>query len=261
MSVSGNQLAQKSVAVLEQDSPIIDLYLSQEIVAATLTAGVAKNELILKVDSSVAPVVGNVVELKETGGVNFYQGRIVTVTPTGGTEYDLEMDSLLDVLYGVTDGVSIRTREMNVDGSSTPVEFSISPEGLGDDEKWNITRMVFHITATTQMDDGLFGDITSLPRGVVIRSENGITKNIFTFKNNGEGAQRTFDREYVDRAPAGIFAVVIRRTFSGRNRNGMAIRLIAERGDSFKCIIQDNLSSLNSFHVTAQGHVIENLIG
>lgn len=256
MSKSGNQLAQKNVAVRDDDFPIIDLEMTREIVAATLTAGVAKDATVLQVDSATPPLAGNIVGLKENGGARFYQGRIVTVTPTGGTEYDLDMDTLLDTAYGVSDLASIREREMNVDGSVTPAEFEISPAGLADDEKWNITRMVFHITGTMAMDDGTFGDINSLSRGVVIRSENGTTQNIFNIKNNGEAAQRTFDREYVDKAPAGITAILIRRTFAGRDKNGMAIRLNAVDGDSFKLIIQDDLTGLNSFHATVQGYVL-----
>lgn len=257
MSKSGNQLARKSVSVKDQDAPIFDLYMSREITAATLTAGVAKNSLVLKVDSPTLPVVGDVVELKENGGSGFYQALIVTVTSTGGDEYDLNMDSLLDASYGVTDVVSIRSRDMVVNGSVAPVAFSISPAGLGGGEKWNITRMVFHLTSVSAMDDGLFGSLSSLTRGIVMRSENGITQNIFNVKNNGEFAQRTFDRDYVDKAPAGVNAVVIRRTFSGSDKNGMAIQLKASGGDAFKCIIQDDLTGLSSFHAAVQGYVVQ----
>ena len=255
--ISGDQLARQNVVVRDQATPVVDIYMTRDIDNASLVNALAVDDTTARIDTETTPVVGNVLNLKEVTGTAFYQGGILTVTPIGGDIYDVEMDTPFDFAFGAEDGSVLASRDLNVDGSGTPVEFVATPIGLEAGTEWDITRIIFHIQGNNAMDDGKFGDIATLARGIVLRSQNGITKNILNAKTNGDFAERSFDREYVDRPPTAKTSMVVRRTFAGQDKNGVVLRVRTDEGDGVKCIIQDDLTTVDRLHIIVQGHIFE----
>lgn len=252
------------VAIQDQSSEIIDLYLIDIIDTVTLTAGTAVDDTDISIDSDTLPVAGNLVCLKEDAA--FYQGSILSVTPTGGTGYDLLLDTPLDYNFTTAGGCSIGNRFMNVNGSVTPVIFSVSPFNLYDPivptrgQQWDITRIMFAITDDAAMDDARFGGISGgLTNGIVMRKKDGLYKNIFNVKTNGDFAIRSYDVTYIPDTlgPAGEYGLRVRRTFAGPSKNGVTVRLDAEDSDEIQVIVRDDLSSLSSMSVVVQGHIVE----
>jgi len=141
---------------------------------------------------------------------------------------------------------------MAVNGSVTPVVFESGPLT----GEWDIVRMIGAIIDGTSMDDAKFGGIGPLTNGVVFRKKNGIYKNLFTAKSNGQMALRMYDVSYADKAPSGSFGLRFRRTWNGRDKSGVVVRLNAEDGDTFQCVIQDDLTGLDSFNVVIHGQVV-----
>ena len=107
------------------------------------------------------------------------------------------------------------------------------------------------------MDDGKFGDQSALAKGVIIRAGDGFSKNIMNAKTNGEFTERAFDRDYSAFPPISKTSVIIRRTFGGSEKNGVVLRISADTGDGVKCIVQDDLTSVDLFRITVQGHVTD----
>ena len=242
------------VCVQDQSTELIDLHLGQEIQTITIVTNTNINDEVVTIGSGVAPTVGNQVCFKE--GSSFYQGEILSFSPNGG-DYDVTLDTPLDFAFTTAGGCREKNTNLAVNGSITPIEFTVTPDGLQQGTKWDIVRFMLQIIATTAMDDGRFGGIDALTKGIVVRHVDGITKNIFNAKTNGDLKSHMYDLTYSDKAPAGQNGLTARRTFGGQNKNGVVIRLFADTGDTFKIIIQDDLTGLTDFQVVVQGHVVE----
>ncbi len=253
----GNSRAARDVAVQDQSTEIVDLHLTALIDAATITGVIAVDDLVISINTPTTPLVGDTMDLRDVDGEAFYQGEILVVTPTGGDDYDVALDTPLDFGFSTSDFAELRTKELAVNGSITPIDFTVSPVGLMAKTEWDITRVTASILSTGAMGDGLFGDLPALSKGVVIRSDDGVTKNIFNAKTNGEIKEHSFDLVYADKPPAGQFGLSFRRTFAGQEKNGVVVRVAVDDGDGLKIIIQDDLTSLVSFRAVAQGHVVE----
>lgn len=243
-----------SVYTADQTTEIVDLRLSKGIDSFTLVGSYNIDDTQIVITCATPPQVGDLVCLKEIDA--FYQGEIVAVA--GTNPYTIDLDTPLDYDFTPAGSCTLRDDNMAVDGSITPQEFVLSPVNLRVGHKWDITRILFTIVDEAQMDDGLFGGIPALTKGVVLRHKNHTTKNIFNVKTNGDFALRTYDAVYSPKAPAGQYGFRVRRTFAGHEKNGVAIRLesLATNSDLVEIIIQDDLTDLTSFRAVMQGHVV-----
>jgi len=253
----GNNRGVRDVSVQDQTTPIVDLNFTLEIDTIVLLGSIAVNDISFGIQVLTTPLVGDVISLKDLDGLSFYQGGITSVTPISGDDYTVVVDTPVDAAFVVGDTAALETDDLAVNGSVTPVVFSISPIGLFAGVEWDIVRILASILGTGAMGDGLFGNLTALTNGIVIRIDNGITKNVFNAKTNGEIRDHAFDLMYADKPPAGQEGMSFRRTFGGQSKNGVVVRISSEAGDGLKCIIQDDLTSLVSFKMVAQGHTVE----
>lgn len=144
------------------------------------------------------------------------------------------------------------TGDMNIDGSSTPVIFGITNINT---VSVKIIRLIFHMTDATAMDDGRFGGLPALTRGIVFRKRqaNGNYTNYWNVKSNGRFAELTFSTRYADRAPAGVYGFTSRLAYGGEDKHGVPI--VLRQNEALQLIIQDDLTGLLSFTATAQGHI------
>lgn len=240
-----------AVNIQDQHSEIVDLYFHTHISG---TYGINTNTTIdtytIIIDSTVLPVVGNLICLKESG--RYMQAAIISFT--GANPYTLTLDSPLEYAFTTGGIVSLTEHDAAIDGSGTPVAYHITPPA---GVEWDVVRVMFYIEDSTAMDDGLFGGAAALTNGIVLRLKDGIYHNIFNAKTNGEFAQRAYDRSYISKPPAGTgHSMVVRRTFGGQSKNGVTIRLDGDSGDDLELIVQDDLTVLDHFHILAQGHVV-----
>jgi len=249
------------VNVQDQTTEIIDLHLGQTIQVITIDANTNIDDTAIIIASASEPTDGNVVCLKE--GTAFYQGEILAHSSAGAGKWNISLDTPLDYAYTTAGGCSEININLAIDGSVTPVSFQVSPSGLSAGVKWDVVRVMFQIVDAEAMDDGKFGGIIGgLTKGIVIRHKNGIVKNIFNVKTNGDFAAHCFDATYVDatQGPSGNYAIRVRRTFGGQSKNGAVVRLAedgTEDSDTFEVIVQDDLTGLVNFQVIAQGHVVD----
>ena len=114
------------------------------------------------------------------------------------------------------------------------------------------------MTFNSAGSDALFGNLTALTRGVVLRKADGINHTIFNAKTNGDFALRMYDIAYTDRAvPSQSYGLRGRSTFAGQDKRGVVIRLDGDNSEELELLVQDDLSTLTSFRIVAQGHVVE----
>lgn len=243
-----------NVMIQDQSTEIIDLHVTREVQEIDIVTNTSLYDTTITISSSAEPTDGNMVCLKE--GTSFYQGEILSHSANGGN-WDVNVDNPLDYAYTTQGGCSERSFQLNIDGSITPVVFSVSPSNLNKDVKWDITRVMGAITDTVAMDDDKFGGITKLAKGILLRCVNGTVKNIFNAKSNSDIRVHAYDLTYSDKAPAGSYGLNFRRTFAGQDKNGVVVRLSAERQDELQVLVQDDLTGLSSFTMVAQGHLVE----
>ena len=247
----------KGVSDQDAITPVVDVNLLSKFGDLTILAQGGVDDLTVQVSSVVIPIVGDVIALIEAGGDAYFQAEILVVTPNGGDDYTLDLDSPLDFAFGVGDLGTLNSRDLSVDGSVAPVVFSLVLTGLASNVKWDLTRMLASMLGSNAMDDGTFGSLPALSRGIMFREVNGQAQNIFNAKTNGDIKSHAFDLAYADKAPAGQFGLGFRRTFNGPAKNGVVIRISSAPGGEFQCIVQDDLTDLISFRVTVQGHYVD----
>ncbi len=109
------------------------------------------------------------------------------------------------------------------------------------------------LTADAAVGDSNFGHLSELASGVVLRVNGDVINNIWDVKTNGDLGLLCFDAAYTTKAPSGSFGYRFRNTYAGQAKHGVVLRLLA--GDVLEVLIQDNLSTLESFKMMAQGHV------
>lgn len=235
------------IAIQDQTTEIIDMFFHENLGLFTLAAPVAVNDTALTVVSGHGVVAGQMVTLEEQD--HWFQSEVTSV---GATTINLAV--LTDSAFTVGCRCEYGPYNMNVDGSVTPRIFKVDTHALVTTE-WDITRILMGIVDDNSMDDGKFGGIAALTNGIVLRIVDGKTKNLFNARTNGELALRAYDLTYADKAPAGLYGLRMRSTFSGMDKRGVTIRL--GPGDELQLIVRDDLTGLTSFNIIAQGHVVE----
>lgn len=243
------------VNIQDQTTEIIDLHLSKSVQVLTIVSNTNIDDTTVTISSGVEPTDGNIVCFKE--GSAFYQGEILSHAANGGN-WDVVLDTPLDYAFTTVGGCSERSTNLAVNGSVTPQIFTVSPKNLNAEVEWDVVRVMGQIISSSSMDDGTFGGLSALTKGIVFRVVDGITKNIFNAKTNGDLKAHMYDVSYSDKAPAGKYGLAFRRTFGGQSKNGVVIRLCAVSEDEFQVIIQDDLSLLDKFEVIVQGHITDN---
>ena len=164
----------------------------------------------------------------------------------------LTIDSPFDSVYESAEAVVLKvSKELNIDGSVTPVIFDLPNSTT---TEFHITRIIIHLTDANAMDDAKFGSLTSLTRGIVFRKKNsdGTYNNIFNVKNNGEFGELAYDLTYQDAVKHGTYGLHCRLTYSGLSKHGTCIKI--KQNEAIEVLVQDDLTSLDSFRIMAQGH-------
>jgi len=246
----GIQKISGDVSVQDQHTEIVDVYLCREISTTALASEAVANTRSVTLATGHGAVVGNVLCIKNG---TWYQGRILTVVGDVIT-----VNQPFNRTYPTGSTARITSSDMNVNGSVTPVVFSIYPPAT---LKWDITRIIGVIRDDAAMDDGKFGGLAQLAVGVMFRVKIDDThyNNLFNARNNGEFAVRTYDVSYIDATlgPSGQYGLRFRRSFNGFDKNGVVVRLYPGGDNRLEVVVQDDLTGLAYFSVVAQGHVVE----
>lgn len=237
------------VFISDQTSDIVDYFLCRQLFDLELAADAVLDAYTISVVSGASVVNGTYICIQE--GIRAFQARVLS----GGGTNTLTLDTPLDFPFTTAATIANRSPELNVNGSVTPVSAFLKPmPGV----KWDVTRIIGAMTHTATPNDGLFGGIAALTKGIVIRKTNGVHHTIFNVKTNGSLKERAYDVQYATAPPTGLEGTSFRRTFAGQDKNGVVIRLDGDLNDSLEILIQDDLTGLASFRIVAQGHVVVN---
>ncbi len=235
------------VALQDQTSRLIDRFVTRKISVTTLTAPVAFDDRVVNVAPGHGFVAEDMIEIEE--GPYSFQASVISVATNA-----LTVNSPLCRAFSVAAIVRRTNPNLNIDGSVTPVIFTAKPPA---GVRWDINILSLNMLDDTDMDDGKFGGITMLSRGVVYRTVDGDTNNIFNSRNNGCFRRHCDQLEYSPKAPAGQYGLHAVRYFNSQRGDGVARRIGGDEISEFQAVVADNLTGLAKFFVVVRGHVVE----
>jgi len=236
----------QDVYIQDYTGELVNLYMYRPDAITTLSANVSKGDDVINVSSTTGMAANESINL--LGGGRHSQFIIKSI---GAGTVNIVPKS--DADYSLTNTiVEAGPVNMNVSGTlASPEKFCIhAPDGV----KFDLVSLVISIQDNSPMDSALFGGLTRLPNGFVLRGENGISKNFGTVYNNIGFAQQKFTTKYDDKAPSGFYGFIAK--IESNTEFGAVVRLDGSAGDEFCALINDNLTGLTELTVTVGGHVV-----
>ncbi len=183
-------------------------------------------------------------------GVNT-EPTLPVITGIAGTV--LTLDRPLDMSMAIGSSVLATAIDMNVVGSlASPIVFSIEPNST---EHWHIISFILGATFSSDTDDSKFGNLAALTNGCTLRNYNGTTgvyQTLTNWKTNSDIKLDMYDLPYTSKSGGGKFGM--NGNGDIKNRTGSAPHINGALGDKLELWIQDDLSSLTTFRLKAQGH-------
>lgn len=241
-----------SIFMLDQTTDVLDIPFLTERSTSTIAVETAIEDRTVEVAPGHGAQVGDILEIAEMATNRFIQTRILEIAVNV-----LAVDQPINIVYPIGTTAIISSDNMLVDGSSTPVIFSILPLPT---QAGDMVRILIDIRGTGAMDFSTFGSESALINGCVLRikREDGTFKNLFNWKNNGEFINRGLDHDFLVNIGGNQRAFVGRSTFGGQSKRGVVIRLDGGVGEELQIVIQDNLTAgINTeFRLIAQGHEV-----
>lgn len=242
------------VFLQDQTTGPLDINFLNPVVSPTLATDTTVGLSAVIVADATGLVAGQTLEIADTtNGTYFYTGTILSVVTT-----TITLDTPINRIYTTAASTMVASSsQMAVDGSTTPVVFSVAPLPL---QSGDITRVIVEILDNSEMDFETFGALPALTNGIVMRVNNGdgTYRNLWNFKTNGDIIRQAFDYKFETNNGGGVRSFASRMTWAGQSKHGVAIRLDGALGESLEIIVQDNLTGLNSMQWVAQGSELQN---
>ena len=236
------------VVLQDSTSSLIVVPFTKLIAETTLTSVTSIDDLTITVDSVVGVSVGDLATIYSVNDNRVYFSLILAIN--GNV---LSLDSNLDFAFSIGDFVSIGKVEMNVNGSVTPQIYGVrNPTNQDIPLVVDISRILFAILAGSPVDLSKFGDIDGgITRGLLVRKVDSVNRNIFNVKTNAEFKNLMFDVGIELAKGNAQDGITGRFSFAGQDKLGAVVRLKAN--EDLQIIVQDDLTSLESFTMIAQG--------
>lgn len=240
------------VNIQDQTTATVILPLVQLLESTNLSIVTIINEHILTVDNSTNFGIGQHIRIINSEEDRFYAGFIIDINLNVIT-----VDSPLDFNFSIGSEVTVSNPNMNVDGSVTPVIFTLRTGNLSIPSRVDITRIIIACESDSSVDLNKFCDLPALTNGIVFRKRNGIIDNIFNIKSNSDLANIAYDwTPYSASNPAqGVDGFISRLTFGGQNKIGVVLRI--ESDGNLVIWIQDDLTDLIRLSIVAEGHIVQ----
>lgn len=138
-------------------------------------------------------------------------------------------------------------KNANVDGSSTPVEFTFEPTA-----KCHISRVLVTVQDAGAFTATSYGAVAALANGVEFEHSGGTVVDLLgglPITGNSDWARVCYDTLELDFTGGGSTSLVVRWTFAKAG-----IPLTLESGDSIIVRVNDNLTGLVGHYFMLQGY-------
>ncbi len=238
------------VNIQSQTSPLFQYLLMNELKTdITLTTEIEVDDEVINVSSGHGFIAAAGEFMVGRNGDAFFQLKVISVDSNAIT-----VESPADNAYPISGTSIIRGNiNMNVNGSSTPVDFEYTFNG---DQNAitpiDVQTVVFSFqSGETTPDDGTFGGIPAVALGLLIRKVNGDNVGLGNYTSNQEFRDVGAIVEYTDKAPAGTHATNIRIDIE--ESFGQVIRIDPRVPDSIFAKVRDAMQALDKFTMSILG--------
>jgi len=237
----------------DQTTQSLSLTLTRDLDTVTLDGNAVRDEYFFDViggDGAKIPI-GSILEFGADSV--FMRARVLDVDTDR-----IELDTQINHTYLDGATVAVKSDNLRVNGTDTPVVFDISPE---EGQVGDFTRIIVLMEGTVDMDSGTFGTLAALRRGLVMRTveENGDYTNIMNFKTNGELISECFDNNFLPNNGQGIRMFVARLTWAGASKHGVVQRADGALAEKYEAVVQDDLTGVTftKLSLILQGHEVQ----
>lgn len=239
------------------DDRTLGWYLLGEREAVTLYANTTLGDRGMNIVSGTAVATGHMVELFENG--NVFQAYVSNVAADVGFD-TLTIDVPLPFAFtiaGATGWVGVRNAA--VDGDATDVPFTLIPPA---GHIWDISRLHFYILDQTAMDSSLFGGITALTSGVVVRvyRSDTVYEHLAVFHHNAEFFYKNWYSSWGSNVESGYYSLVSDLLFGNEQNDGALLRLDGTKGEYLEVLVADDLTDLDLMKLYAHGYILEDSV-
>jgi len=246
VGANGRQI--NDVYLQDQYTDIVDRFLTHKLGTATLAAPLEFDDRTIELEPGHGFTAGEMIEIDD-GDTRQYQSRVLSVNVN-----TITIVNPLCFAFQTDATVKRVSHDGNIDGSVTPVVFSMAPPpGV----HWDINILSVNMLDDTAMDDGKFGGLAAPIEGVIYRVVNERCNNIFTAVDNGCYIRHCDWAMYSDKAPAGVYGFNAKRNFNSQNGDGVSVRIGGSEVHEFQMVIAANLTGLTRFWNVIRGHVVE----
>ena len=260
------------VSIQDQTTTLIDFYflniqgapttLNAAITTVDPTTFVYTFDVVESGDMSVGDTVGI---FRDSDLERFFFAEITAIS-SGSGNATITVDTPLDFNFPAGSTVASFIRNMNVDGSGTPVIFQIEI-GPASAEMIHITRIMLQIKTVDPVNLAKFGDLAKLSKGLLFRkiTSEDVIQNIWNIKDNAQFALHSGPADWIPYEalnPAqGQDGMSWRYTLNGPDKHGVVVEL--NPGDKLQLVVRDDLNTdQNPGHITellavAEGHFVD----
>ena len=229
------------VHIQSQTSQLFQYYLiNEQKTDITLTALVSMDNEIINVSAGHGFTVASGEYIVIRNGDSFVQAKVIGVSINA---ISIEMPVAVDI--PITAGVIRGNINMNVDGSSTPVDFKYTSNCCGSVNALipiDIGTVIITMQHGANVpDDGKFGGISALTNGMYFRKENGERVGLGNYISNQSFKDVGAVVEYTQKAPAGTYATNI--TFDIERIFGQVVRVNPRTDDFIIARVRDDQNS------------------
>lgn len=236
------------VSIQDSNAASVDYYFQQEKIITNPTVSYPIGSTVIIVGNATGITTSDTMTIRTANKMSQHIIKNIssnTLTIFPGTDYAIDTNT----------EITLGTVNMNVNGSVTPIEFVFRAPS---DEEFDIYTMNFAILDQTAMDDKTFGGLTQLTNGLILKTINDEeTETHWVLFNNAGFKHRDYDVKYSDKAPAGYYGISGSKSI--RLSNGVAKIVGGDKHYKIILRINDNLTNLDEFFFTANGHKKEKL--
>lgn len=222
----------------------------------TLYADATLGDRGFNIDAGSSIAQGDMIELFEDGHI--MQATVTNFANDVGFD-TVTIDTPLNFAYTIL-GALGRAGDPNnaVDGDDPDVAATIIPPP---NELWEVNNLLIQLHDQTAMDSSLFGGITALTQGLVIRVYRSATayENLDNIKSNEDFFEQGWQVEYPANVLTDHYLIRANKAF-GPSGFGEVIQLDGNLGEYLEVLVSDDISGLDSAYFVADGYVRNNEI-
>ena len=249
---------------LAKEATLIEVRDSLDTVETKLQTLIDRLDVNLSTRASESTLASVLTELENIEGKDFAtestsQEILNTIGQESGSTIFSKLDILDDSLHDLITpfpGIAISeflvngtSRKMNIDGSITPVEFSIEPPS---GKIWYLHSITV-VIEDIGMNFNKYGGISELTNGVkfLIKQNGGIETEIANIVRNGD--YYTFVNELI--FDSSTSDILVGKVLIKQN-TGTTMKLIGSNSEYIKAVVNDNLTGLNVHYVLIRGYEV-----